>query len=44
MEQTPAQKFEALAKKLLAVPKVEVDEARKKAKRDLKRTRRSQAQ
>jgi hypothetical protein len=34
---TPAQRFEALAKRLLAVPKSKVDEAEKKR---VKRTRR----
>jgi hypothetical protein len=38
---SPAQRFEALAKRLRAVPKGEVDEARKKAKRDSTRKPRS---
>jgi hypothetical protein len=39
--QSPAERFEALAKRLLAVPKAQVDAAREKAKRESKRKRRS---
>lgn len=34
---SPAAKFEELARRLLSVPKQEVDEAREKAKRESKR-------
>ena len=39
-KQNPGQKFEDLARRLLAVPKAQVDEAREKAKTDRLRKQR----
>lgn len=41
MAQTPAQKFESLAKRLLAVPKAELDEKRKAREATKRKRRRS---